>query len=379
MTDENPIPAEVFPPGDFIKEEIEARQWTQEDLARILGKPLPTVNQILKGKRAIIADTAKRLAAAFGNTAEFWLNLEAAWQLHREPASEVVAQVQARADLYSLVPVREMVRRGWIGKTSTPDELDRELRTFFGVRDLTDVPELAAAARASTGGDHGGMTAAQWAWCRRACQVSSLVHAKRFRRAAVERLVDRLVPLMSDPAEVRHVPKLLADAGIRLVIVEHMAKSKMDGAALWPTQSTPVIGLSMRYGRIDYFWFTLLHELAHIIHRDGQRADAEIIEHGASEDQIEERANTWAASHLVQPDHLESFILRTTPLYSASRVSNFAKRMGVHPGIVVGQLKFRGELDWSKLTRLHADVRHIIQAAAICDGWGHVAPASRRN
>lgn len=379
MTDQNPKPAEVFPPGDFIKEEMEARAWTQEDLARILGKPLPTVNQILMGKRAIIADTAKRLAAAFGNTAEFWMNLETAWNLNREPPSEGVAQVKARADLYSLVPVREMVRRGWIGKTSTPIELDGELRAFFDVHDLRDVPELAAAARSSAGGDHGGMTASQWAWCRRACQVSRLVHAKRFSRASVERLVDRLAPLMSEPDEVRHVPKLLAEAGIRLVIVEHLSKSKMDGAALWPTESTPVIGLSLRYGRIDYFWFTLLHELAHIIHRDGERADAEIIEHGASEDQTEERANTWAAAHLVPRERLESFILRTTPLYSTFRVSNFARRMGVHPGIVVGQLKFRGELAWNKLTRLHADVRSIIQEAAICDGWHHVAPVSRRD
>jgi addiction module HigA family antidote len=69
-------PAEVFPPGDFIRKELEARHWTQSDLAAVLGRPLPAVNEIINGKKRITAETAKALALAFGTSAELWLNLE---------------------------------------------------------------------------------------------------------------------------------------------------------------------------------------------------------------------------------------------------------------------------------------------------------------
>lgn len=74
-------PREVFPPGDFIREELDARGWTQSDFARILGRPLQAVNEIVNGKKRITAETAKEIAAALGTSPELWLNLENAYRL----------------------------------------------------------------------------------------------------------------------------------------------------------------------------------------------------------------------------------------------------------------------------------------------------------
>ena len=79
--------AEVFPPGNFIKEEIEARNWTQSDLAKILGKSLRLVNELINNKRTITPETAKALSSAFGTSAILWMNLESAWQLHNMAAT----------------------------------------------------------------------------------------------------------------------------------------------------------------------------------------------------------------------------------------------------------------------------------------------------
>jgi HTH-type transcriptional regulator/antitoxin HigA len=73
--------AEVFPPGEFINDELQARGWTQTDLARILGRPLQTVNAIINGKKAITSQTAWELGAAFGTSPEFWMNLETAYRM----------------------------------------------------------------------------------------------------------------------------------------------------------------------------------------------------------------------------------------------------------------------------------------------------------
>ncbi len=370
------IPAEVFPPGEFIKEEIDARGWMQQDLAEILGKPLPTVNQILSGKKAVLPETARRLAAAFGNSAQFWMNLEASWQLHRSPASPESDRVRSMAKIYDLVPIREMEKRGWIRRRSNHNEREAELRRFFAVDDLDSVPTLAAAARASIRGGYAGMTAAQWAWCMRASQLSSAVSTRAFRRDKIKHAVEELRLLMRDPEEIRHVPRVLAVAGIRLVIVERLNRTKMDGAALWPTGTTPVIAMSLRFGRLDSFWFTLMHELAHIYNRDGIQADADMHKVKISEvaGQAEVVANRKAAAWLVDQAKLDSFILRTTPHYSTERIRNFSRRMGVHPAIIVGQLKFRSELDWTRFSRVHVDVRRTIQEVTLCDGWGRTVP-----
>lgn len=74
-------PAEVFSPGDFLREELEARGWTQGDPAHILGRPLQRVNEIINRRKRITAQTAKELGPAFDTGPEYWLNLENAYRL----------------------------------------------------------------------------------------------------------------------------------------------------------------------------------------------------------------------------------------------------------------------------------------------------------
>jgi len=89
--------AEVFPPGDFIREELESRGWSQGDLARIIGRPLQMVNQIINARKAITAQTAKELGAALGTGPEVWMNLEVQWQLRSAPEPDQAIVKRAKA------------------------------------------------------------------------------------------------------------------------------------------------------------------------------------------------------------------------------------------------------------------------------------------
>src|SRR5258708_21733376 len=88
--------AEAFPPGEFIKEELEARGWTQEDLADIIGRQPSIVSGLINGKRAVSPAVAADLAEAFGTTAQLWMNLESAYQLHSESRSDRAVARKAR-------------------------------------------------------------------------------------------------------------------------------------------------------------------------------------------------------------------------------------------------------------------------------------------
>jgi HTH-type transcriptional regulator/antitoxin HigA len=94
----------VFPPGDFLREELEARGWSQKDLAEILGRPFQTVNAIINGKKEITPETAIALAAALGTSAEFWLNLETAHRLAQIPPADPAIAARARKRASSPTP-----------------------------------------------------------------------------------------------------------------------------------------------------------------------------------------------------------------------------------------------------------------------------------
>jgi HTH-type transcriptional regulator / antitoxin HigA len=90
-------PAEVFPPGEFLREELEARNWTQADLARVIGRPLKTVNEIVNGRASIRAETAKQLSIALGTSADLWMNLQASYDLFIARDADPSIERRARA------------------------------------------------------------------------------------------------------------------------------------------------------------------------------------------------------------------------------------------------------------------------------------------
>lgn len=360
-------PAEVFAPGEFIREALEERGWTQQDLATILGRPLQSVNQILTGKKAITPETAAELAEAFDTSAEFWLNLETTYRLSL--AQTPAGVVRKRAELYGIAPVKEMERRQWIRPTKATDELEAELRRFFRTAGLDSIPPIAIAARAGKGKTIA--CAAHMAWGYRVKQLATMVRAARFSKQAFKRGLERLKPLEANPEDIRLVPQILADMGIRFVVVQHLQHTHIDGAAFLDDDG-PIVAVSMRHDRIDWFWHTLLHELDHVWNKDETVIDVE-LDKPLGDDKVELRANQNAASWLIPQDELDRFIVRSKPYYSREKINRFADRICVHPGIVVGQLQHRGEVPYSSFWDLRVKVKDIVTSEALTDGWGQVA------
>lgn len=373
----NYTPAEVFPPGEFLKEELEARGWSQADLAEILGRPPRLVSEIISGKRAISPETAQGLGDAFDVDPQYWLNLESAYQLSRSPAAN--QGVAKRAKLFEKAPIKEIIRRNWIEASGDANELEVRLLKFFGIPSLEAEPEIWPHAARKSSSYEGGITPAQWAWLCRARHLARQTDAARYDAALFDDMVARLRLLLAEPEEARHAPKIMAEYGIRLVIVEPLANTKLDGACFWLDEKSPVVVLSIRFDRIDAFWFTLFHELGHVKAEDGLRntaipIDTDIVGQGAlkSEEkpESEQRADRFAMDNIISRAKLDSFIARIRPLYYKEKIRGFATVNGVHPGIVVGQLQHRGEISYAHNREMLAKVRDIVIRASLADGWG---------
>jgi HTH-type transcriptional regulator/antitoxin HigA len=91
------VPAEVFQPGEYLRDELEARGWTQSEFARIIGRPIQVVNEIINGRKRITVESAKEIGLALGTGPELWLNLENAYRLHTTPAADPAIKKRAAA------------------------------------------------------------------------------------------------------------------------------------------------------------------------------------------------------------------------------------------------------------------------------------------
>lgn len=374
MSDEHPSQENVVPahPGRRLRQLLDAKRLSQEALADIIGCRRQTISTIVNEKSGITPDMAVNLATVFGNDPTEWLKWDAEFQLSLVHDDDR-ATIERRAGLYELAPIRDMQKRGWIRETSDLDQLQSELEKFFG-GPLGDVSFTVAPKRSSS---LDALTPAERAWCFRARGLSDALPLPAvFDPQRLDAAEKKLRQLAAYPKEIQRLPQMLAYYGIRFIIVEPLPGAKIDGAAFWH-KDHPVIAVSARFDRIDALWFTVIHEFMHIKNADDisvdvdllKESDAGIVLNITSED-AEQRANEQAAELLVPQAELDSFISRVSPLYATTRIIQFAHRIRIHPGIIVGQLQHRGELRYSAHRDLLVKVRTLVTETALTDGWG---------
>jgi len=362
----------VFPVGKFIKDELLTRGWTQSELAYVMGREATEISSLLAGRRRLSPELAQELGVALGRSAEYWLGIESAYRLSR--TDYVDQAVILRSELFSF-PIKEMQKRRWIAETLDAKELQQELDQLFeddGLgRPRSDSYELPFAASFKRTIKESSLNNAEKAWLARAKQLAKACPVAAFYENNIPKLKAELRCLAAKTQAAHRVPELLTGAGIRFVVVEPLPNVRVDGVAFWLDTSSPVIAMSLRFDNIGSFWFALLHELDHIEHRDVFSFDDL---QSKPNDQAEERASDNAANLLVPRQELEAFIRACAPRYSEARINNLATRLQVHPGIIVGQLQYRGELSYAAHRKLITKVRDLVTEFAFTDGWGQPVP-----
>lgn len=364
-------------PAEFIRGELEKRRMTQGDLAFILGVPPPAINQIAVGRRGISADMARALAAVFEVSAEHILTLQKAAELRQQLArAKTPAPTIARnARIISTYPVREMVKRGWLDDDRKSFEL--QLARLFEVDSINEVPHLEHAGKKS---DYSEIPPAQLAWLFRVKHIARRMAVPPFSGSALRNALPKLKAMTIEPEEARHVPRLLSECGVRFVIVQALPGAKIDGVCFWIKDGTaPVIAMSLRFDRIDNFWFVLRHEIEHVLRGDGKAVamiDAVAEDAPAGDLPPEEIiANQAALDFCVPKAEMDSWVARKAPYFSEKDLIGFAKRVGVHPGLVAGQLRKRTG-NFKLFLRHLAKVQFAVTPAAVVDGWGQIAPVA---
>lgn len=338
----------AIPPGETLADEIAARGMNQTELAARLGRPLQVVNEIIRGKKAITDRTALGLEKVLGVSAAFWVNLEQEYRMTLERLRER-ERLREDAEWLRELPVREMQRRGWIASASDVQEKMRELLRFFGVatvaayRKTTPVLgfRIADHAKVSTG--------ALAAWLRKGELEAQSIDTRPF-DAGVLLEAARQARGMTELPPQKFAPRLqesFAAAGVAFVVIPELPRTGANGVARWLTDRKALIQLNLRYKWQDIFWFTLFHEVCHVLkHRDRKI----IIEGIDRTEAVEDEANRWAADFLIPPDAWAQF-LQTAP-FTRPGIVAFARQLGIAAGIIVGRLHRERRLKYSEMADL---------------------------
>ena len=350
-------PARVVAPGSLVRKELDARGWTQEDLARIMDRPVQAISEIVSGKKQITPESALGLAGAFGTSAELWLEMEAAYRLSQARQSSSTEDVERRGRIYSVVPVKELVRRGWIADCDDVDELENQIETFLGVESLDELPPQRLAARRTTTKepDPRGILA----WARRVEQIAIAQRVETFDSSALPNVIDELLNLASREDGPLDVGNVLREAGVHFVIVPHLQRTYFDGAVV-SANGNPVVALTLRHDRLDSFWFTLMHEMAHLVlgHEGGRLED---LDGDSGENPEEAEADALAAEWLVPDKLMDRFVSEVKPYFSRQAIWSFAGSIERHPAIVLGRLQHNEYVSQAHLRGSIPGVRRLME------------------
>ena len=328
-----------FPsPLGAIRFRMEQGNLRPRDLIPFLGSRAK-VSEVLSGRRAITMSMARALHKHFGIPADVLL---------RDP--EVALKDPFGTIQWKRFPLKTMAQRGWIPhRPNLVDNAEANIRELIQRAGGSAVAATAALyrknahVRTNAKADPHALKA--WCWRVLADANENRPEADYGRGTVTPKFIRKIARLSWYEAGPRLAKEFLAKHGIALVIVQHLPKTYLDGAALRLGDGRPVIGLTLRYDRIDNFWFCLLHELAHVgRHIDTDEGDAFVDDQtlrtveGRQEDPREGQADEWAEEALVPLAVWQASAVRERPTPAA--VMNLAKALQIHPAIIAGRIRY---------------------------------------
>ena len=332
------------PPGATIKEQLLDRGLSQKEFALRMGMSEKHISKLINGDVQLTPEVAVRLEMVLGVPAKFWNKLEATY---REKLIKANAENEMDADkeLVKKLPYREMSKNGWVPETREVTEKVIYLRKYFEVVNLEIIKDMKLskiACRRLAETEKGNLALLAWAQ-----------KAKLEARAIETSLID-LKTLKKKLPEIRSMtvmnpvdfcPKLiemLSGCGIALVFLPHIGGSFLHGATFCDGNKI-VVGLTVRGKDADKFWFSLFHELGHILLGHINQSDG-------TTDEDEEAADSFARETLIPTVEFNAFTSLND--FSKTSICSFAQEQNILCGIVVGRLQKEGFINYNRCNDL---------------------------
>jgi len=354
VIEHNYTPDYAVAPGEILEEILEVRGISKGELAKRCGLTPKTISLIVAGRAPVTPETAIQLERVLGTSANVWNNLEASYSLHRAKEQDC-GELEKHEDWLNGFPIKEMMRRRWITRGSNSAENVALLLSFFGVGSVAawEGKYGSLCLRLRKAATYQPSREALAAWVRR-CEIkATAVKTQPYNKEKMGKALDDIRGLSCEDPEVfePRMVELMASAGVALIFVGELPGTHLSGVARWLSSDKAMMALSLRYKTDDHLWFTFFHEAAHLKLHSKKLAYIDGTDREDHDQQEEEtEADQFATNHLIPQGIYSRFIEKG--VFSAERIREFAKELGIAPGIIVGRLQHDKHLDWGKLTYL---------------------------
>ena len=327
------------PPGATIKEQLEDRGMSQKEFAFRMGMSEKHISNLINGNVQLTPDVANRLEMVLGLPAKFWINLEG---IYRDKLAKVEDENTMDDDIEFArnFPYREMANNGWLPNTQRPQDRVIALRKFFEVASLSFIksgmviPGIAYRRQTITEKSDYALIA----WSQKAKLESRTIKVAPINIQKLQKSLPKIRNMtVLDPDEFCiKLINIMAECGIALVFLPHIGGSFLHGATFYDKDKI-VIGLTVRGKDADKFWFSLFHEIAHVVL-------GHLNQDGTSDDE-EAQADEFAREQLIPHDRFAEFTAKNS--FGEREISAFANEIGIDPGIVVGRLQKENYIPFS--------------------------------
>lgn len=324
-------------PVEAVKFRMMEQDLKQVDLVPYFGSR-SRVSEFLSRQRPLTVSVIRELSEGLGIPSDVLLQES----VQVEPTR---AGTEVEWD-WSKFPIKEMLSRGWISKTTArakPADVAETVRAF--IEQALGGAQAGVLTRRTFKGDAFSWSSvyALTAWQARVLQKATLQSAWAQSTFQYERINEEFLRSLVQLSRFEDGPKRalasLNEIGIAVVVEEHLARTKLDGAAMIAGNGKPVIGLTLRFDRLDNFWFTLMHELVHVwkhLSNPGEIFLDRLMDKESTEE-VEKEANKFARDLLISRSAWRSAQVRQLP--TKAGILAFAAELNIHPAIVAGRIQ----------------------------------------
>lgn len=342
------------PPGDTIRDILDDMDLPMAEFSSRMEKPLEWIEKLVTGHSEINHEISERLESVLGASSAFWMNREAQY---REDFARLESEVSTMSEdeWLRLLPLKDMNDFGWLEAISnSSDKIVNSCLQFFDIPDVETwhrkYNDVLGTAAFRTSPTFDSKTGADAAWLRQGEIASESIDCKAWNAKRFEKQLSVIRALTKKKNPSIFIPdlqKLCAKCGVAVVIVRGPKGCRASGATRFISPNKALILLSFRYLSDDHFWFTFFHEAAHLL-LHGKKAlflEGPNMITTKEEEEANEHANVTLIPTEFQP---ELRALRA----EYKKVLKFARRVGISPGIVVGQLQHLGLIKHNQLNKL---------------------------
>ena len=337
----------AFHPGCYVEDYINELGISQIEFATRMGTTGKTISKLVNGQINLSNDLAKKLSVMTGISVESWLNLQTTYD-RKLIEIEKLKEFDAQKEIASLIDYSYFVN--YAGLPSTRDARERiaNLCKFFTIADIRVLKEqdFLVNFRSKKGTFELKNEVNSRAWIQTALNMSRNIETKPYNSEKLKSYLPEIRNMTTMDPEVflPRMKDIFAECGVAFVLLPHLKNSGVHGAVRWDNQDRVVLAMNNRDVNADIFWFSLFHEIKHVLQQKLKTVFvvSEELEFKNMDYELEKEADKFASEYLISSRYLNKIIGRKN--ISDEDILNFSNEIGIHPGIVVGRLQHEGKL-----------------------------------